>query len=76
MENSPLITDEKFLRSAYTFLKKIGQGSQGSVYTAQKDDKVYAIKKIRRNSDNRKMEGAILVELSILKMIDHENIVK
>jgi serine/threonine protein kinase len=62
-------------------IKKLGEGSYGSVYLAQSKDtkKFFAIKVLKKKDAKYKymdIPYTSLREVSILKDLDHENIVK
>jgi serine/threonine protein kinase len=62
----------------YEFLSKLGEGSFGLVLSAIeiKSGKKVAIKKIKLGKNHEGMPSSALREISILKSIQHENIVK
>lgn len=69
------------IRLVYTFVKKLGSGSFGSVRTAYKSvnpSKHFAVKSIKRDfiETGKVNEDELIQELLILRSIDHPNIVK
>jgi serine/threonine protein kinase len=58
-------------------LEKLGKGTYGSVYKAQKKDtnEIFAIKKIKLDVDTEGIPSTALREISILKTLNHPNIV-
>ncbi len=52
----------------------MGTGSYGQVYSASKGDSVYAVKEIQLEEHG--LEDKILKEVSILKELEHPNIVR
>uniref|UniRef100_A0A7N0TI77 cyclin-dependent kinase n=1 Tax=Kalanchoe fedtschenkoi TaxID=63787 RepID=A0A7N0TI77_KALFE len=59
-------------------LKKIGEGTYGKVYEVmdRTTKEIYAIKKIRLVKDNLGVPNFALREISLLKEMDHKNIVR
>jgi serine/threonine protein kinase len=84
MENTEMIKrknlQNKLFISGRHFmcLEKLGKGAFGSVYKVQirGTDEIYAIKKIKLDVDREGIPSATLREISILKSINHPNIVK
>jgi len=69
--------------AGYKVIEPIGKGAFGSVYSVQKGDNKYAMKEIALNSFDSTMKSAkgevgdtISREVTILKEIDHPNIIK
>lgn len=72
----------------YHIMDQVGRGTYGSVFKAKglKDGKLYAIKKLQNNDTKLQQEGfpitalrgmpVIVTEISLLKQIDHSNIIK
>jgi len=60
----------------YIIIKKIGSGSFATVYLAQKDQQLYALKVINKTEITAVYEQKLNNEIHILKKIDHPNIVK
>lgn len=63
---------------AYQKLEKIGEGSYGVVYKAKHrlTDSLVALKKIRLESEDEGVPATAIREISILKELDNDNIVK
>lgn len=59
-------------------LEKLGKGTYGSVYKAQKKDtnEIFAIKKIKLDVDTEGIPSTALREISILKTLNHPNVVR
>lgn len=68
---------KSFLSKSYIGLNKLGKGTYGSVYKAQKKDtnEFVAIKKIKLDVDSEGIPSTALREISILKKMRHPNIV-
>jgi serine/threonine protein kinase len=60
----------------YIIIKKIGSGSFATVYLAQKDQQLYALKVINKTEITAVYEQKLNNEIQILKKINHPNIVK
>lgn len=67
-----------FLSNSYTGLGKLGKGTYGSVYKAQKKqtNEIIAIKKIKLDVDSEGIPSTALREISILKKMTHQNILR
>lgn len=76
MDKSPS-KSKSFLSKSYIGLNKLGKGTYGSVYKAQKKDtnEFVAIKKIKLDVDSEGIPSTALREISILKKMRHPNIV-
>lgn len=59
-------------------LEKIGEGTYGVVYKARdtENGKTIALKKIRLDHEDEGIPSTALREISILKQLDHPNVVK
>lgn len=64
--------------SDFKLLKELGKGSSGVVYTVKSrvDDGVYVMKKIELNNLKDKEQKDCWKEVSILKKVNHPNIIK
>jgi len=60
----------------YLIIKKIGSGSFATVYLAQKDQELYALKVINKTDITAVYEQKLNNEIHILKKLNHPNIVK
>jgi len=60
----------------YIIIKKIGSGSFATVYLAQKEQNLYALKVINKTDITAIYEQKLNNEIHILKKINHPNIVK
>ena len=69
----------------YELLEEIGSGSFGKVFIAQRQDEIYAVKRIRKNTGKKFVKplqattshiNAIKREIAILKKINHSNCAK
>jgi cyclin-dependent kinase 2 len=73
-----VVQEPNLIRDRYGYLEKIGQGGYGTVYRAidkAKRRKV-AMKKVVLEEDDGGIPGTSLREISILKNLKHQNIVK
>jgi len=72
------LEDKKFLCNGYKALEKLGRGTYGTVYKAQKNNStdLVAIKKIKLDVESEGVPSTTLREISILKKMVHPNIVK
>lgn len=63
--------------SKYKKLEKIGEGTYGEVFKAQnrRTGEIIALKKIRMESEDEGIPSTAVREISILKQLDHPNIV-
>lgn len=63
---------------AYQKLEKIGEGSYGVVYKAKHrmSGKMVALKKIRLESEDEGVPATAIREISLLKELEHDNIVR
>ena len=62
----------------YTVLEKIGEGSYGSVFKARDNitGEMLALKRIPINDKRNGVPTSAMREVSILKYLDHPNIIK
>jgi cyclin-dependent kinase len=61
----------------YKKIDKIGEGTYGVVYKAKdKDENLYALKKIRLQAEEEGIPSTAIREISLLKELQHRNIVK
>lgn len=72
------IENKKFLSEGYKAIEKLGKGTYGTVYKAEKisTGDLYAIKKIKLDSELDGIPSTTLREISILKKMKHPNIVR
>ena len=70
--------DEESTKSDYEKISKLGSGAYGSVYKAimKKNQKIVAIKRIKISLDTEGIPSSALREISILRNLRHENIIK
>jgi serine/threonine protein kinase len=59
-------------------VEKIGEGTYGVVYKARdrRDDSVVALKRIRLDQEEEGVPSTAIREISLLKELKHENIVR
>ena len=69
-------TPKTFLFKNFVSLQKLGKGTYGSVYKAQKGNEIVAIKKIKLDVETEGLPSTALREISILKKMKHPNIVR
>ena len=64
--------------SDFKIIKELGKGSYGTVYTVRSyiDDNVYVMKKMELNNLKEKQQRECYREVSILKKVSHQNIIK
>ena len=64
--------------SDFKILKELGKGSYGTVYTVRSyiDDNIYVMKKMELNNLKEKQQKECYREVSILKKVSHQNIIK
>ena len=62
----------------YEKLEKIGEGTYGVVYKAKDTDtgQIYALKKIRLESEDEGIPSTAIREIALLKELQHPNIVR
>jgi serine/threonine protein kinase len=69
-------TPKTFLLKNFIAVEKLGKGTYGSVYKAQRGNEVVAIKKIKLDVDTEGLPSTALREIAILKKMKHPNIVR
>ena len=64
--------------SDFKILKELGKGSYGTVYTVKSNinSNIYVMKKMELNHLNPRQQTECYREVSILKKVDHKNIIK
>jgi serine/threonine protein kinase len=62
----------------YSDFEKVGEGTYGVVYKCveKKTNRIVAIKKIRLESDDEGVPSTAIREISLLKELNHPNVVK
>lgn len=72
------LENKKFLGHGYKALEKLGRGTYGTVYKAQKNGSkdFVAIKKIKLDVESEGVPSTTLREISILKKMVHPNVVR
>jgi serine/threonine protein kinase len=65
---------ESKMINGYSLISKLGQGSYGRVYKAQKDGEFYAIKEFF--IDYKQITAECKNEVNILKSLDHPNVIR
>ena len=65
-------------RTKYKYLEKVGEGVYGTVYKVKCRDteEIYAVKKIRMEHETEGFPASSLREVSILKKLNHNSVVK
>ena len=67
------------IKNFYTIKEKIGEGNYGVVYKAEDNlhnNRLVALKKIRLESEEEGIPSTAIREVSILRELKHENIVR
>ena len=66
------------MRDKYKKLEKIGEGTYGYVYKARDttNSEIVALKKIKLENEDEGVPSTAMREISILKELQHPNIVK
>ena len=59
-----------------TLLRSLGKGSYGEVYLSQKQNALFATKKVKRKKTDDEMTKYFKNEINILRILNHPNIVK
>ena len=59
-----------------TLLRSLGKGSYGEVYLSQKQNALFATKKVKRKKADDEMTKYFKNEINILRILNHPNIVK
>jgi serine/threonine protein kinase len=77
-ESNPSSLFENLIENRYEVSDILGEGTYGVVYRARNINlnKTVAIKKIRLEQDDEGIPSTTLREISSLKELDHENIIK
>ena len=62
----------------YSKIEKLGEGTYGIVYKAKnrETDEIVALKRIRLESEDEGVPCTAIREISLLKELDHPNVVK
>lgn len=61
----------------YEKLEKVGEGTYGIVYKAKDErDEIFALKKIRLETEDDGIPSTAIREISLLKELQHPNIVR
>ena len=62
----------------YTLFEKVGEGTYGTVYKAQikATNELVALKKIKLEAEDEGVPSTAIREISLLKELDHANIVR
>lgn len=77
-ESNPSSLFENKVDEKYELNDVLGEGTYGVVYKAKnlKTDKIVAVKKIWLEQDDEGIPSTTLREISSLRELDHENIIK
>lgn len=77
-ESNPSSLFENKVDEKYELNDVLGEGTYGVVYKARnlKNDKIVAVKKIWLEQDDEGIPSTTLREISSLRELDHENIIK
>lgn len=69
---------QKNLMEGYVKMDKIGEGTYGIVYKAKHkaSNRIVALKKIRLNSHDEGVPATAIREVSLLKELKHENVIR
>lgn len=75
---SEKIARSLYMSSLYQKLEKVGEGTYGVVYKAleRNTNAIVALKKIRLENDEEGIPSTAIREISVLKELNHENIVR
>ncbi len=70
--------DAKEVKQRFEKIERVGEGTYGEVYKARDltNNQIIALKKIKIDSDDEGMPSTAMREISILRHINHVNIVK
>ncbi len=74
----PAQTEAAAAMDRYSNIEKLGEGTYGVVYKAKnkETDEIVALKRIRLESEDEGVPCTAIREISLLKELDHPNVVK
>lgn len=78
MADMPNDDEDREVTRRYQFIEKLGEGTYGKVYKAslRATQGIFAVKKIRINYEEEGVPSTAIREVSLLKRIDHPNVIK